>query len=34
MRVTWGEALLMVLGALIVGGAWIGMAYVLRAAVR
>jgi hypothetical protein len=34
MQVTWGEAFLMVLGALIVGGSWIGMAYVLRAALR
>jgi hypothetical protein len=34
MRVTWLEAFLMVLGALIVGGSWVGMAYVLRAAVR
>lgn len=34
MRLTRGEAVLMVLGALIVGGAWVGMAYILRAAVR
>jgi len=34
MRLTRRDLVLMVVGALIVGVAWIGMAYVLRTALR
>jgi hypothetical protein len=34
MWLTRRDLVLMVVGALIVGGSWIGLAYVLRAALR